>query len=263
MNQVPKAIPKYLTIKQETNALADMYIDGEIVTDEYEDSDTSAAGFRDALKSMGDVKTINLHINSPGGSVFEGIAIYNMLKQNKAKVNVYVDGLAASIASVVAMSGDTIFMPSNAMMMIHNPWTYAVGNANELRKQADDLDQITKSSVQTYLSKAGDKLDKETLKQLMDDETWLTAQQALDYGLADEIMEPNKAAASIDKHFAQRYQHVPEQLIKNSAQPTQNELDEQKRQKIRETALANASAVSLNLQTLKEELKNGSLRNED
>ena len=107
-----------------------MYIDGEIVTDEWKDSDTSAAGFRDALKSLGDVKEINLHINSPGGSVFEGIAIYNMLKQNKAKVNIYVDALAASIASVIAMSGDTIFMPSNSMMMIHNPYTVAFGNAN-------------------------------------------------------------------------------------------------------------------------------------
>lgn len=152
-----------------------MYIDGEIVTDEYYDTDTSAAGFRDALKDLGDVKTINLHINSPGGSVFEGIAIYNMLKQNKAHINVYVDGLAASIASVIAMSGDAIFMPSNSMLMIHNPWTMAIGNASELRKQADDLDKITESSIQTYLNTAGDKLDEATLRQLMDNETWLTA----------------------------------------------------------------------------------------
>src|SRR5699024_9388020 len=114
-------LPKYLTIKQKAKTEADLYIDGEIVTDEWYDSDTSAAGFRDGLKEIGDVSIINLHINSPGGSVFEGIAIYNMLKQNKATVNVYVDGLAASIASVIAMSGDTIFMPKNAMMMIHNP----------------------------------------------------------------------------------------------------------------------------------------------
>ena len=193
-----------------------MYIDGEIVTDEYEDTDTSAAGFRNALKSLGDVKSINLHINSPGGSVFEGIAIYNMLKQNSARINVYIDGLAASIASVIAMSGDAIFMPSNSMMMVHNPWVMAIGNASELRKQADDLDQITKSSVQTYLAKAGDKLDEKTLTQLMDDETWLTAQEAVDYGLADEVLEPNKAVASINKQFVSRYRHVPEQLIKQA-----------------------------------------------
>ncbi|ATU71373.1 Clp protease ClpP [Levilactobacillus brevis] len=205
-------LPKYLTIKQLAPQTADMYIDGEIVSDEFYDSDTSAAGFRDALKQAGNVKTINLHINSPGGSVFEGIAITNMLKQNNAKVNVYVDGLAASIASVIAMSGDTIFMPKNAMMMIHNPWTMAVGNATELRKQADDLDQITKSSVQTYLEKAGDKLDEATLKQLMDDETWLTADESVGYGLADEVLEANQVAAAIKSDLMEKYHHVPKQL---------------------------------------------------
>ena len=241
-----------------------MYIDGEIVTDEYEDSDTSAAGFRDALKSFGDVKNINLHINSPGGSVFEGIAIYNMLKQNSAHINVYIDGLAASIASVIAMSGDAIFMPSNAMLMIHNPWTYAVGNANELRKQADDLDQITKSSVQTYLAKAGDKLDEQTLKQLMDDETWLTAQEAYDYGLADEVVEPNKAAASINKRFAERYRHVPEQLIKDENEEIKKPtLTKEKLAQIRESAEKQISALSLSLQKQKEDLTHGFVRNEN
>lgn len=235
-----------------------MYIDGEIVTDEYEDTDTSAAGFRNALKSLGDVKNINLHINSPGGSVFEGIAIYNMLKQNSARINVYIDGLAASIASVIAMSGDAIFMPSNSMMMVHNPWVMAIGNASELRKQADDLDQITKSSVQTYLAKAGDKLDEKTLTQLMDDETWLTAQEAVDYGLADEVMEPNKAVASINKQFVSRYRHVPEQLIKqaehddNKLNSEQN-LEQEQLNKIHEKALANAKALNISIEKLKEE----------
>lgn len=235
-----------------------MYIDGEIVTDEYEDTDTSAAGFRNALKSLGDVKSINLHINSPGGSVFEGIAIYNMLKQNSARINVYIDGLAASIASVIAMSGDAIFMPSNSMMMVHNPWVMAIGNASELRKKADDLDQITKSSVQTYLAKAGDKLDEKTLTQLMDDETWLTAQEAVDYGLADEVMEPNKAVASINKQFVSRYRHVPEQLIKqaehddNKLNSEQN-LEQEQLNKIHEKALANAKALNISIEKLKEE----------
>lgn len=150
------------------------------------------------------------------------------------------------------------------MLMIHNPWTMAVGNANELRKQADDLDQITKSSVQTYLAKAGDKLDEATLKQLMDDETWLTAQEAVDYGLADEVMEPNKAAASISKDFAQRYKHVPKQLIadktKNDNKPT---LSEEKLAQIRESAREKVSALSLSLNKQKEELTNGFVRNED
>ena len=259
-------IPSYLTIKQESKtSTPELFIDGEIVSDEYEDSDTSAAGFRDALKSLGDAKVINLHINSPGGSVFEGIAIYNMLKQNSAHINVYVDGLAASIASVIAMSGDAIFMPSNAMMMIHNPWTFAVGNANELRKQADDLDQITKSSIQTYLAKAGDKLDEDTLKDLMDNETWLTAQEAVDYGLADEVMEANKAAASIDQRFAERYLHVPKQLLVKDGpdKGPKQKLADDKLQRIQKSALEKSKALSISINQYKEDLRNGSLHNED
>lgn len=226
------------------------------MTDEYYDTDTSAAGFRDALKDLGDVKTINLHINSPGGSVFEGIAIYNMLKQNKAHVNIYVDGLAASIASVIAMSGDAIFMPSNSMLMIHNPWTMAVGNASELRKQADDLDKITESSIQTYLNQAGDKLDEETLRQLMDDETWLTAKEAVDYGLATEVIEANKAAASISKNFAQRYRHVPEQLIQASQKKQEikeREDDQELRKQLLERYQNNLKAINNELRIMKED----------
>lgn len=205
-------MPKYLTVKQEAQ-VAEISIDGEIVTEEYYDTDTSAAGFRDALKSLSNVKTINLHINSPGGSVFEGIAIYNMLKQSKATVNTYVDGLAASIASVIAMSGDTIFMPQNSMLMIHNPWTMTMGNAKELRKQADDLDAVAKSSISTYLAKAGNKLDEDELKEMLDNETWLTAQEAVNYGLADEVLTANAVAASISSDFAEHYQNVPKGLL--------------------------------------------------
>ena len=226
------------------------------MTDEYYDTDTSAAGFRDALKDLGDIKTINLHINSPGGSVFEGIAIYNMLKQNKAHVNVYVDGLAASIASVIAMSGDAIFMPSNSMLMIHNPWTMAVGNASELRKQADDLDKITESSIQTYLNTAGDKLDEATLRQLMDNETWLTAKEAVDYGLATEVIEANKAAASISKNFAQRYRHVPERLIQASQKKQEikeREDDQELRKQLLERYQNNLKAINNELRIMKED----------
>lgn len=207
-------MPKYLTVKAKANPLeADMYIDGEIVTDEVENTDTSAAGFRDALKDLGDVKTINLHINSPGGSVFEGIAIYNMLKNSKARVNIYVDAVAASIASVICMAGDAIFMPSNSMLMIHNPYTIAMGNAKQLRKVADDMDQIAKAIKESYLSKAGNKLDEDLLGQIMDKETWLTAQEAYDVGLCDEIIDANQAVASINNPFAKHFKAIPESLL--------------------------------------------------
>src|SRR5690606_20024488 len=109
-------------------------------------------------EKLGRVETLNVFINSPGGSVFQGQAIYNILKRQKARVNVYIDGLAASIASVIAMAGDTIFMPKNAMMMVHNPWTFSIGNAQDLRKEADTLDKIRETLIEAYLSKAGDAL---------------------------------------------------------------------------------------------------------
>lgn len=190
---------------------ADIYISGEIVPSgwEWDDSETSAATFKKSLDALGDVSTINLHINSPGGSVFEGVAIGNMLKQNKAQVHCFIDGLAASIASVIAMCGDTISMPKNAMLMIHNPQTGLWGNSADLRKAADDLDHINESMKQTYLSKAGDKIDMDTLSSLMDAESWLSADEAVGYGLADEVLEPNQAAACVSERLFAKYKHVP------------------------------------------------------
>ncbi|MEV7211455.1 head maturation protease, ClpP-related, partial [Streptomyces sp. NPDC093554] len=183
-----------------------------------------------------------LHVNSPGGSVFEGIAIYNMLKRHKAKVNVYVDALAASIASVIAMAGDTIYMPKNSMLMIHNPWTWTEGNATELRKAADDLDRIGNSSKQTYLQKAGEKLTDEKLQEMLDAETWLSADEAYEYGLCDVVEEANQMAASLDKDVLSKYKNVPKQL--ENQDETKLSADEMKiRQQIAEEAKANADCI--------------------
>ena len=206
--------------KNENNA--DISIFGEIVTSGYEwyESDVSASGFQKDLKGLGEVDTINLHINSPGGSVFDGIAIYQMLVQHKAKINVYVDGLAASIASVIAMAGDNIYIPKNAMLMVHNPWTVAAGNASELRKQADDLDKIGQSMKESYLSKTNGKLDQETLQKLLDDETWLSADEALAYGFADEVLEENRMAACVSNELFAKYRNVPKDLTAKKEEPT-------------------------------------------
>lgn len=208
-----------LVIKQEANNTVDMYIYGVIVSDELGDDEVSSTGVRDALQKLGKVQTINLHINSIGGSVFDGIAIYNMLKQNPAHINVYVDALAASIASVIAMAGDTIYMPENSYLMIHYPMTDVNGNAKELRKAADDLDQVGKASIVSYLSKAGDKISEDKLRELMDNETWLTADEALGYGLADKVIEANKAAACLDKKSARAFKNMPKELLKRTKQP--------------------------------------------
>lgn len=191
---------------------ADIFIYGDIVNYQWDETDTSAASFKKDLDAVGDVDTINLYINSPGGNVFEGVAIHNMLKRHKAKINVYVDALAASIASVIAMAGDTIHMPKNAMLMIHNPWTWTYGNAAELRKVADDLDRIGNSVKQTYLQKAGDKLTEEKLQEMLDAETWLSADEAYEHGLCDVVLEASQIAASISDELFSKYKNVPKQL---------------------------------------------------
>lgn len=201
----------------EDSKTADIFIYGDIVSSQWYEEDTTALSFKNDLDAAGDVSAINLYINSPGGNVFEGVAIYNMLKRHKAKINVHVDALAASIASVIAMAGDTVSMPENAMLMIHNPWTFAIGNAAELRKIADDLDRIGQSVKQTYLQKAGGKLTDEKLQEMLDAETWLSADEAYAYGLCDVVLEASQVAASISDEWLDRYKNVPE-LLKNQAE---------------------------------------------
>ena len=122
-----------------------------------------------------------------GGSTFQGLAIYNLLKQHKAKINTYIDGIAASSASIIAMAGDKIYMPKTSLIMIHNCWTYTIGNAKELRKTAEDMDKIALAYKEAYLEKI--KINEEKLNQLLEDETYLTADECIEMGFADEIIE--------------------------------------------------------------------------
>lgn len=184
-------------IRQQADpAVLELYIYGDVEgdgydwwTDEVIRSETSANTFREELAAHPDVTQINIFINSYGGSVFEGTAIYNQLKRHPAHKTVYVDGFACSIASVIAMAGDEIVMPRNALMMVHNMMMGVMGNAAELRKAADDLDKINEAGREAYLQKAGDKLTSEVIAQLEDDETWLTAEECIRYGLADRYAE--------------------------------------------------------------------------
>ena len=177
------------------NAL-DMYIYGDVEGDGYDwwegeviESETSARHFRDELAKYDDITQINIYINSYGGSVFEGTAIYSQLKRHQAYKTVYVDGFACSIASVIAMAGDKVVMPSNTMMMIHNVMQGAFGNSEELRKAADNLDVICEGNRQAYIQKANGKISEESLIELLKTDTWLTAKQCLEYGFADELLE--------------------------------------------------------------------------
>lgn len=150
---------------------------------------------KDQLKDMTNEKEIIVNINSNGGDVFSGVAIYNMLRRQKAHITVNIDGLAASIASVIAMAGDTINMPNNAVLMIHNAWTQITGDSNEFKKQADSLERINSVVFNSYLDKNPD-LDHALLRQYMDEETWFTANEAEELGLIDNITENTRVAAA-------------------------------------------------------------------
>lgn len=208
---MPEKNKKYWEFMNKSADEADLYLYIEIASWGGGYAAHSAQSFKREMDALGGIKTLNIYINSPGGDVFEGNAIYNMLarKAKTCQLNVYIDGLAASIASVIAMAGK-VHMPSNAMMMIHNAWCITYGNAKDLRDTANALDKIDVSLRQSYLSKAGDKLDDETLVDLMDNETWLTAQECLDYGLCDEVIGEKQVAAKFDLGLFKNYKNVPD-----------------------------------------------------
>ncbi|XKK19670.1 Clp protease ClpP [Bacillus sp. CB102A.1] len=137
-----RTIKDVFTIKNQTESSADLFIYGDIINNtgwKWDDSDIMPDDVKNILGQLDDKSNLNIYVNSGGGSVFAGLAIYNMLKRNKAQKTVYVDGVAASIASVIALAGDRVVVPSNAFLMIHKPWTYAAGNAIDFEKQQRTL----------------------------------------------------------------------------------------------------------------------------
>ncbi len=189
---------------------AEIYIYDVIVDYAWDENETTAKGFIDDLQALGKNTALDLHINSPGGSVFAGLAIYNAIKRHQAEVIVYIDGLAASIASVVAMAGDEIVMPDNALLMVHNPYSYAGGTAADLRKVAEMLDKATASIISIYQEQTG--MESGQLAEIMDAETWLTAAEALEQGFIDTVETALPLAALADKLQAfdlTRYQNPP------------------------------------------------------
>lgn len=175
---------KYYNLETEGTKAA-LYIYGDITSWPWLESDVSSYNLSKQLEQLGDVEEIDVYINSYGGEVAEGLAIYSALKRHKAKVTTYCDGFACSIASVIFMAGDTRIMSNASLLMIHNAWTRVSGNANELRKQADDLDTITQASINAYMEKVN--ISEEELKELLDEEKWILPQEALEKGFATMI----------------------------------------------------------------------------
>lgn len=192
---------KHLKMKYRFNQLAgtnkhQLYIYDDVTaygdfnwdTWEYDESETSANYFRDQLNNIKDTDEIELYVNSYGGSVKEGVAIYNMLKRKTCQKTCYIDGFAYSVASVICLACDKIIMGLGTSMMIHDMWIRCEGNARELRKQADDLDVLMESNRQIYLARAKN-LTEEELITMMEKEAILTPEQCLEYGFCDEIAE--------------------------------------------------------------------------
>ncbi|WP_235365789.1 ClpP-like prohead protease/major capsid protein fusion protein [Proteus terrae] len=176
----------------------------------------SARRFTEDLISLGNLSHINLHIHSPGGEVFDGIAIYNQLKNHSATITVFIDGLAASMASVIAMVGDTVIMPKNAMMMIHKPWGVSWGDANDMREYADLLDKLENVLIPAYVAKTGKTTEEITA--MLEQETWLDGDECVEHGFADKVIEPVKAMASLTSKRIEEFSSMPS-AIKNQIKP--------------------------------------------
>ncbi|MDT8853817.1 ATP-dependent Clp protease proteolytic subunit [Paracoccaceae bacterium Fryx2] len=179
-----------------------------LIYDEIGAYGVSAKGFLAELGALPDTTPLALRINSPGGSVFDAVAIYNALKRHAGEITVWIDGIAASAASYIAMAGDEIVMPENAFMMIHDPSGLVMGTATEMRGMADTLDKIAGSMTRGYAGKSG-KPETE-IAALMAAETWFDAQDALDLGLATRMAEPVRIAASFD---IGRFRNAPPVLV--------------------------------------------------
>lgn len=176
---------KYYQLVTDGDTSADLYIFGDICAYPWESQgQQSGVSIVRQLKEL-DVDEINVHINSYGGDVAEGLAIYNVLREHKAQIVTICDGFACSAASVVFMAGDRRVMQPASLLMIHNAWTIAMGNAEELRKTADDIEIITQASVEAY--KAVATISEKKIKELMDAETWILPKDAVEYGFATEI----------------------------------------------------------------------------
>lgn len=178
-----------------------------LIYDEIGAYGVTAKGFLAELGALPNDAAIDLRLNSPGGSVFDAVAIFNALKRHAGEITVWIDGIAASAASYIAMAGDTVVMPQNAFLMIHDPSGLVMGTAEDMRSTAEALDKVKGSLIQGYAAKSG-KPDDE-IAALMAAETWLDAQEALELGFIDRMAEPVKLAATFD---IARFRNAPAEL---------------------------------------------------
>lgn len=191
---MPKA-KKFWKFQAKEDKSGELLLYGEISSVTWWGDEVTPKEFKKDLDALGDIDILNIYVNSPGGDVFAAQTIVSMLKRHKAEKNVHIDGLMAS-ASTFLIDVGKVFMPSNAMMMYHNPSAIVWGNANDMRKMANDLDKVRESMLAIYREKTG--MTDEEIIAILDAETWMTAEEAVEYGFADELEEEKKVAASIN-----------------------------------------------------------------
>lgn len=208
-----------------TTKTADLYIYDQIGKSPWGDGGVGATDVKDALIEAKGSKTLNVYMNSPGGDVFEGVAIYSQLARFDGEIVVHVDGLAASAASVIAMAGTKIVTAFNGEWMIHNPWAFTMGQASDMRKAADMLDQVAETMIETYARRT--KAKRDDIKSWMEAETWMDAETAKERGFTDEITEEKKLGADA-KAFAMlgNFKNKPPSLASMASKIRQNRLDE-------------------------------------
>lgn len=179
----------------------------------------TAASFKDALRGLGDVKSLVVNVNSPGGDVFDGITIYNDLVSHPADITVRVNGLAASAASLIAMAGDRVEIADNAFFMVHNAWSAVMGNRHEIAEVAKVLGKIDDSLASTYAKRSG--LDISAVRDMMDAETWLDSGDAVDHGFADAVISSEEADDGDDANAfdLSRFRNTPSALRRKRLAP--------------------------------------------
>lgn len=188
---------KWWDIRNQGNGTADVKIYGIIADEKWYEEDVTPNEFQQELDALGEISQLNVFINSPGGGVFAGFTIYNILKRHSAKVRTQVDGIAASIASVIVQAGDERVMALNGMQMIHNPVACACGYAEDLRKIADVLDKIAEPIVASYTARTT--VNAAKVKEMMAGETWMTASEAVAKGFADSVDKAQFSSVVEDK----------------------------------------------------------------
>lgn len=197
------------SMKAKGNAEAEIYIYGDVGDDWF--GGVTAKQFADDLKALGKVDLITVRINSYGGDVAQGLTIYRLLADHSAKVVAHIDGIAASIASVIAMAAEEIHISEAGFLMIHNAWGIAIGNAEDMRSAAARLDMTTGSIRDVYVARTGNNLDQ--VKKWMDSETWFTASEAVEHGFASEISANVKMVAKLDVSKHRAFNHVPDVIV--------------------------------------------------